>query len=114
MHDEALKPYATASNPRSTLGVFGGEIMIDFKEGGRADSTRAKLLGESTDTTQIDERFSRQHHQAMKKRDCFVQTFDEDRPWFKEYTADLSSYLGEFSVVTFTTEDQMVTDFSRQ
>ncbi|KAL1873039.1 hypothetical protein Daus18300_004181 [Diaporthe australafricana] len=110
-----------------------GEIMIDFKEGGRADSdlvenvtlsmspepegskwsqggdeidikfwadsTRTKLLGESTDTTQIEERFTRQHHEAMKKRDYFIRAFSEERSWLKEYTADLSSYFDNESYV---------------
>jgi hypothetical protein len=114
------------SNPNAEY--IDGEIMIDFKEGGRANaymvgdvdgtydtdtfrwynatdpieikfwdsSTRVKLLGESRDLVQTEERLDNQQERAMLKRDHFLKAHNEEESWLKEYTTDLSSHFGEF------------------
>lgn len=106
-----------------------GEIMIDFKEGRRAnsnlgcfihgpfdmdaydwydgedpieikfwdDSTRLKLLGESRDITQTEENFNKRFELATLKHDSFIRDHNDNKPWLREYTTDLTVHFSEFS-----------------
>lgn len=120
------------TNSHRNAEYIDGEIMIDFKEGGRANpfmigevdriydlnaflwdddtdpieikfwdgSDRLKLLGESRDICQTEEDFDKLHELANLKRDHFLKAHNEEQPWLKEHTTDLSSHFSKCGCLT--------------